>query len=50
MPVEELIKRRIKKLKEMHPELDDKQLERELIPLSGEEVGIRTSKKRKKLW
>jgi len=47
MPVEEIIKKRIKKLKESHPELDDKQLERELIPLSGEEVGIRTVKKRK---
>ena len=50
MPVEELIKRRIKKLKEIHPELDEKQLERELIPLSGEEVGIKTLKKRKRLW
>jgi len=47
MPVEEIIKRRIKKLKEIHPELNEEQLERELIPLSGEEVGIRTVKKRK---
>lgn len=49
MSAEELIKRRIKKLKEIHPGLDEKQLERELIPLSGEEVGIKTLKKRKRL-
>jgi len=49
MPVEELIRKRIKKLKEIHPGLDEKQLERELVPLSGEEVGIKTLKKRKRL-
>ncbi len=49
MPTEELIRKRIKKLKEVHPELNEKQLERELIPLSGEEVGIKTLKKRKRL-
>jgi len=49
MQSEELIKRRIKRLKKVHPELDEKQLERELIPLSGEDVGIKTLKKRKRL-
>ena len=49
MGVEEIIRKRIKVLKEAHPELDEKQLERELIPLSGEEVGIKTLKKRRKL-
>ncbi|MBI1978896.1 MAG: hypothetical protein HYS62_02405 [Candidatus Aenigmarchaeota archaeon] len=48
MPVEEIIRRRIKKLKDIHPEFDEKQLERELIPLPGEEVGIKTVKKRKR--
>lgn len=46
MSVEELIKRRIKKLKEIHPELNERQLERELIPLSGDEVGIKVRKKK----
>lgn len=49
MVVEEIIRRRIKKLKEIHPGLNEKQLERELIPLSGEEVDIKTVKKKKKL-
>ena len=49
MPVEEIIRKRIKKLKEVHPELNEKQLERELIPLSGEDAGIKTLKKRKRL-
>ena len=49
MPVEELIRKRIKKLKEAHPELNESQLERELIPLSGDEIGIKTLKKRRKL-
>lgn len=46
MPVEELIRKRIKKLKQAHPELDEKQLERELIPLSGEEVKIRLKRRK----
>jgi len=46
MSVEELIRRRIKRLKEVHPELNEKQLERELIPLSGEEVGVKLKKKK----
>lgn len=49
MSAEEIIRRRIKKLKQVHPELDEKQLERELIPLSGEDVGIKIVKKRKSL-
>ena len=48
MPVEEIIRKRIKRLKEVHPELNEKQLERELIPLSGE-IDIKTLKKRKRL-
>ena len=43
------LERAIRKLKEIHPELNDKQLEKELVPLSGEEVGIKTLKKRKRL-
>ncbi len=49
MSDDELIRKRLKKFKSMHPGLDDKQLERELIPLSGEETRIKTLKKRKKL-
>lgn len=48
MAIEEIIKKRIKKLKEVHPELNEEQLERELIPLSGEEIGIKTLKKKKR--
>lgn len=49
MGVEEIIRKRIKRLKEVHPGLNEEQLERELIPLSGEEVTIKTLKKRKRL-
>ncbi len=49
MSVEELIRKRIKKLKEIHPELNEEQLERELIPLSGEDVRIKTLRKKKRL-
>lgn len=47
MSDDELIRRKIKKLKQIHPELDEEQLEKELIPLSGDEVGIKTVKKKK---
>ena len=47
MTVEAVVKRRIKKLKEVFPEMDEKQLERELIPLSGEEIQPKIIKKRK---
>ena len=46
MPVEEILRKKIKKLKEVHPELNEKQLERELIPLSGEEVEIKIKKRK----
>lgn len=50
MPItEEIIRKRIKKLKKIHPELNEKQLERELFPLSGEEVGIKTLRKKKRM-
>ncbi|MBI2084395.1 MAG: hypothetical protein HYT70_02185 [Candidatus Aenigmarchaeota archaeon] len=49
MQTEEFIKRKIRKLKRAHPGLDEKQLERELIPLSGEDIGVKTLKKRKRL-
>ncbi len=49
MSDEELIKRKIKKLKKIHPGLDEEQLRRELIPLSGDEIDIKTAKKRRKL-
>ncbi len=49
MTVEEIIRKKIKKLKEVHPELNEEQLERELIPLSGDEVSIKTLKKKKNL-
>lgn len=45
MPMDDIIRKRIKKLKEIHPELDEKQLERELIPVSGENIGIKTKKR-----
>ena len=44
MSDDEIIKRRIKKLKEIHPELDEEQLEKELIPVSGDEVRIKKKK------
>ncbi len=47
MSDDDLIRRKIKKLKQIHPELDEEQLEKELIPLSGDEVGIKTVKKKK---
>lgn len=49
MSSEEIIKKRLKKLKGFHPELDERQLERELIPLSGDEVRIKTLRKRRKI-
>ena len=49
MPMEELTRKRIKKLKKIHPEFDEEQLERELIPVSGDEIGIKTLKKKKRL-
>ena len=47
MPVEDIIRKRIKRLKKTFPGFDEKQLERELIPLSGEDIEIKTLKKKK---
>ena len=47
MSTEKLIKGRIKRLKEVFPDLDEKQIERELIPLQGEEIQPTTVKKKK---
>lgn len=48
MTIETVVKRRIKKLKRVFPEMDEKQLERELIPLSGEEIQPKILKKKVK--
>lgn len=48
MSVENIIKKRIKKLKGIYPDMDEKQLERELIPLPGEEVRPKILKKKVK--
>lgn len=48
MTIETVVKRRIKKLKKVFPGLDEKQLERELIPLSGEEVQPKILKRKVK--
>jgi hypothetical protein len=45
--MEPFIKKRIKKLKRAFPDLDD-QLERELIPLPGEEIHPKLIKKKVK--
>lgn len=49
MTIETVIKRRIKKLKRVLPEMDERQLERELIPLSGEEVQPKIIKKKRQI-
>jgi len=48
MTVETVVEERIKKLKRLFPEMDEKELERELIPLSGEEVEPKIIKKKVK--
>lgn len=50
MVKEEIIKKSLKKLKEKYPSLEVERLEKELIPLSGEEVQPRIGKKKKKLF
>jgi hypothetical protein len=45
MSREEFIKKKIRELKEKIPSIDEKQLEKELIPLEGKEVGIKVKKK-----
>ena len=47
MTIETVVEKRIKKLKRIFPEMDEKQMERELIPLSGEEIEPKVVKKRK---
>lgn len=48
MTIDTLIKKRIKRLKETFPGMNDKQLERELIPLPGDEVKLKILKKKVK--
>ena len=48
MVFEQVIKRRIRKLKKTFPDLEEKQLERELIPLPGEEIKPKILKKKVK--
>ena len=48
MPIDTMIKKRIRKLKGIYPGMDEKQLERELLPLSGEEVRPKILKKKVK--
>lgn len=46
---EEILKKRLKKLKQAHPEISTEQIEKELIPLKpGEEMQPRVVKKKKK--
>lgn len=50
MPVEEVIRKRLKKLKQAHPEIDVERIEKELIPLKpGEELQPRVGKKKKRV-
>jgi hypothetical protein len=46
MEREKFIKKKIRELKEKIPSIDENQLERELVPLEGKEVGIKTKKKK----
>jgi len=46
MPIDTIIKKRIKKLKDAIPDLDEKELERELLPLSGEDIKLKKKVKR----
>jgi hypothetical protein len=48
MIMETFIKKKIKKLKETFPDLNDKQLERELLPLPEEGVKPKVLKKKVK--
>ena len=46
MEREKFIKKKIRELKEKSPGIDEKSLERDLIPLEGKEVGIKIKKKK----
>ena len=47
MTIEAVVKKRIKRLKEAFPDMDEKQLEKELIPL-GDEILPKLVKKKVK--
>jgi len=44
---EELVKKKLREMKDRFPDLDTEQIERELFPLKGEEVGPKIGKKKK---
>ena len=44
---EELVKKRLKKMKEKFPNLDVDQIQKELYPLEGEEIMPKIGKKKK---
>jgi hypothetical protein len=46
MEREKFIKKKIRELKEKLPGIDEKSLERDLIPIEGNEVGIKVRKKK----
>jgi hypothetical protein len=46
MEREKFIKKKIGELKEKLPGIDEKSLEKDLIPLEGNETGIKTKKKK----
>jgi hypothetical protein len=46
MEREKIIKKKIKELKEKLPGIDEKSLEKDLIPLEGNEIGIKIKKKK----
>jgi len=46
MEREKFIKKKIRELKEKLPDIDEKSLERDLIPIEGNEVGIKVRKKK----
>jgi len=43
----DLLKKKLKKLKELFPEMDEERIKRELIPLGDEEIRIMLKKKKK---
>ena len=45
MERDRFIRKKLKELKEKFPDIDEKSLERDLIPLEGKGVGIKTKKK-----
>ena len=46
MDREKFVRKKLKELKERFPDIDEKALERELIPLEGREIGIKTKRKK----